>query len=311
MSHPGKPEACPLCGVQEIQCQNCPGMRDASLIECPICGVYEISRQAMVNLKNEDRPERNYLPCYTRQHWEQWGRPAQIRSNWPELVEPHANSSIETKLDKLMRLVEKRTKELGGTVEISGFDWSLYDVFSKESSNFLVDHAASRGLLKTSWLLDSVKCQITFDGWKYIERGGLGTASPKRVFVAMSFNPDLEPAFKTGIEQAVATDCNLICIRLDKQHHNEKICDRILSEIRRSHIVVADFTEHKAGVYFEAGFALALGKEVIWTVRENNKENTHFDTRQYNHIIWKEPADLREQLRDRIQAMFPNDSRNG
>ena len=56
------------------------------------------------------------------------------------------------------------------------------------------------------------------------------------------------------------------------------------------------------GVYFEAGFALGLGLPVIWTVKETGLEHLHFDTRQYNHIGWKDPEDLREMLQLRLQA---------
>lgn len=92
--------------------------------------------------------------------------------------------------------------------------------------------------------------------------------------------------------------------RVDKVHHNEKICDKILAEIRQSQLVVADFTHHKAGVYFEAGFALALGRLVIWTCREDAIKDAHFDTRQYPHVVWREAADLRARLADRIQALM-------
>jgi hypothetical protein len=33
--------------------------------------------------------------------------------------------------------------------------------------------------------------------------------------------------------------------------------------------------------------------------------NLHFDSRQYPHIVWREPTDLRVQLRDRIRALIP------
>ncbi|MCF2940650.1 hypothetical protein L1N85_19855 [Paenibacillus alkaliterrae] len=56
-----------------------------------------------------------------------------------------------------------------------------------------------------------------------------------------------------------------------------------------SNIVISDFTEHKTGVYYEAGFAKGLGLEVIWTVREDNLDQCHFDTKQMNHIVWKTP----------------------
>ncbi len=92
-------------------------------------------------------------------------------------------------------------------------------------------------------------------------------------------------------------------IRVDKVHHNEKICDRILAEIRKCRIVVADFTHHKGGVYFEAGFALALNRTVIWTCKKDEIKGAHFDTRQYVHLLWENPDDLRQQLANRIQAL--------
>ena len=47
--------------------------------------------------------------------------------------------------------------------------------------------------------------------------------------------------------------------------HVENINDKMLADIRRAQFVVADFTHHPNGVYFEAGFALGLAKLVIWT----------------------------------------------
>jgi nucleoside 2-deoxyribosyltransferase len=89
---------------------------------------------------------------------------------------------------------------------------------------------------------------------------------------------------------------------VDKVHHNEKICDRIVAEIRRSRFLIADVTMQPQGVYFEAGFAIALGLPVIWCCRRDDLANVHFDTRQYNHIVWDQPLDLRQQLADRIKA---------
>jgi nucleoside 2-deoxyribosyltransferase len=75
-----------------------------------------------------------------------------------------------------------------------------------------------------------------------------------------------------------------------------------LGEIRLAQFSIADFTGHRGGVYFESGFALGLGRPVIWTVHADHLTGSHFDTRQYNHIEYKTPAELREKLRDRILA---------
>lgn len=92
---------------------------------------------------------------------------------------------------------------------------------------------------------------------------------------------------------------------MDLKEHNQKICDAIIAEIRKSRFLVADFTGHRGGVYFEAGYALGLGIPVIWTCREDDLEKTHFDTRQYNHVVWKDEKDLFEKLKRRIEATVP------
>ena len=99
-------------------------------------------------------------------------------------------------------------------------------------------------------------------------------------------------------------DAGYLALRIDNKEHNDKICDEIIAEIRRSKFVVADFTENRGGVYFEAGFALGLGIPVIWTVQQDflKKEGVHFDTRQYNHIAYKTGDELRSRLNNRIRA---------
>ena len=67
--------------------------------------------------------------------------------------------------------------------------------------------------------------------------------------------------------------------------------------------VIADCTLQRPGVYFEAGFALALGRTLVWTCREDDFKNVHFDTRQYPHIVWTTLDDLRKsRLTDRLRA---------
>ena len=77
-----------------------------------------------------------------------------------------------------------------------------------------------------------------------------------------------------------------------------------MAEIKNSRFVIADVTDQRPGVYFEAGYAIGLGLPVIWSVRENDLRNVHFDTRQYNHIVWKGEDDLEEQLYNRVLAVI-------
>jgi hypothetical protein len=64
--------------------------------------------------------------------------------------------------------------------------------------------------------------------------------------------------------------------------------------------MIADFTGHRGGVYFEAGIAMGLNVPIIWTCRKDDIANLHFDIRQYNRIAWSKADDLARQLKKRI-----------
>lgn len=139
-------------------------------------------------------------------------------------------------------------------------------------------------------------------GWERISQLRKVRTESKQVFVAMKFgDPDLDKVFEDAIVPAVE-QCGYHAYRIDRVQHNDKICDKIISEIKQSAFLIADFTYHRGGVYFEAGFAKGLGIPVIWTCREDDFENLHFDTRQYNHIIWSSAGVLKQSLIDRVKA---------
>lgn len=175
----------------------------------------------------------------------------------------------------------------------------LVDATSINELDYLLEHLTSLNYLRQ--VGHQRNYLVTVEGWERLEPPAGGGGIPGRCFIAMSFDPSLSNAYELGIRPAVI-DCGFDPIRIDRVHHNEKICDKILAEVRLSQFIVADFTLQRAGVYFEAGFAMGLGCPVIWICREDGFKNTHFDTRQYNHIVWSTPEDLKVKLTDRIRA---------
>lgn len=138
-------------------------------------------------------------------------------------------------------------------------------------------------------------------------------SNSKQAFVAMWFDPSMEDAFQNGFVKAIEA-AGYKALRIDKKEHNNKIDDEIVAEIKRSRFIVADFTSATAkdtgeiiargGVYFEAGFAMGLGIQVIWSCRKDLIDKVHFDTRQFAHVIWETPADLEKSLLNRIRAVI-------
>ena len=119
-------------------------------------------------------------------------------------------------------------------------------------------------------------------------------------FIAMWFHPS-RSEFDAAIERAIH-DAGYIPSRIDHEEHLNKIDDEIIARIRQSKFLVADVTGQRNGVYFEAGFMLGLGRPVIWVCEEADLKNIHFDTRQYNTILYKSADDLRTRLQFRIEA---------
>lgn len=173
-------------------------------------------------------------------------------------------------------------------------------------------------MLEASGLLESVgswRYTLTPRGFERLEAAELTSTNSIQCFVAMWFGAELDKVYNDGFSAGIS-DAGYHPFRIDQKEHANKIDDEIISEIRRSRFVVADFTcpiiDHaggsvanaRGGVYYEAGFAQGLQLPVIWTVREDCLTHVHFDTRQFAHIVWKTSEDLRVSLRNRIGSVI-------
>lgn len=96
-----------------------------------------------------------------------------------------------------------------------------------------------------------------------------------------------------------------IAIRIDKEHALEDLVGRIKKEIRGAQFVVADLTDERPSCYFEAGYAEALGKPVIYfaskqsVARPGTKTYIHFDIHM-NMNYFSNHGELREKLENAI-----------
>lgn len=123
------------------------------------------------------------------------------------------------------------------------------------------------------------------------------------IFVSMVMNESRYPdvaIIRKGIELGIVSTGN-IAYFLDKTVHNDNIAKVMLKEICCCKFLVADFTHQNCGVYYEAGYAAALGKTVIHLCQENDFDNVHFDLKQTQFVLWKDERDLAEKLKAQIQ----------
>lgn len=122
------------------------------------------------------------------------------------------------------------------------------------------------------------------------------------VFVAMWFDAPMNEVYDEAIEPAVR-EAGYKAVRIDREQHANRIDDEIIGRIKASRFMVADFTGQRAGVYFEAGLMLGLGRTVIWMCKKHDLKQVHFDTRQYNFIDYEDFPEAKKRLYDRIVAI--------
>jgi len=216
--------------------------------------------------------------------------------------------TFEEKVDLILNNLSKLSKFEGDTIELDKYETNsvLYISDNDENCiNYLLKTLQDLKYIEhTFFQINEYTTPNTFtlepEGWKRIYNN-TNMENTNKVFVAMWFDSKLNSAYEKGICKAI-TDNGYEPIRIDKAEHNNKICDEIIGAIRKAKFVICDFTGQRGGVYFEAGFAMGLNKQVIWCCKEEALKELHFDTRQYNHIIWKDEKELYENLDNRIKA---------
>lgn len=147
---------------------------------------------------------------------------------------------------------------------------------------------------------------ITAEGWKKIDVLINEEYTIRQGFIAMSFGDEtkkIREAFRAAISA-----CGYIVRVIDEKEHNNQIVPEILYEINRSKFVVVDITYPNFGAYYEAGYAQALGKEVIVCCHasrftsDDKNQRPHFDIAQKSMIVWKDEEELISRLKRRIEA---------
>ena len=93
--------------------------------------------------------------------------------------------------------------------------------------------------------------------------------------------------------------------RSSKDHEHINIGDEIISQIRRSKFLIADFTGLRGGVNFEAGHAMGRGLPVFWTCRRDDLDKLHFGirsstSRRRNRSPWKSARPLTNAVEGRM-----------
>lgn len=294
------PVRCPLCLREEARATpNALPDRDIVRIRCPRCGTFLIDPLVATGIQARLGNRVCLVSWATRTATESR---SEVVIESLETAEALASSApmwhtADEGVGRLLLSLATKTRRFTGQFDVKPqIDYPLVPAEDDSQYTDLWQLAIQMGYV------DGQYRRITPEGWRRIEALRIATSVSRQAFVAMWFNNSTNDAWEKGLKPGIEASKYYTALRIDKKEFNNKIDDEIIAEIRRSGLLVADFTGHRGGAYFEAGFAMGLGIPVIWTCAEADIGGAHFDTRQYNHIVWKTPQDLADQLDKRIRA---------
>ena len=272
-------------------------------IECSRCGRFEIGDIAAHEISVWKPEQRSNLSGWIREH-----QGCKVVSKDLSGLSVLSTPTFTEKARKLFLHFTSKHPKAGEYIYISNTGIELMGICwcqDREEFWFILQKylVQERELLDRTTDGNAKDCyRISTTGWSYFDEQSSNRDNSRVGFIAMWFDKSVDSthlAIDAGIRSSGYEP-----LRIDRKEHNNKIDDEIVAGIRRSKFLVADFTGHRGGVYFEAGLATGLGLPVIWLCRKDELEKTHFDTRQYNFIVWEADklAELSTALKNRIEA---------
>ena len=321
---------CPCCNTKDAQVSQ--QSLHMTFVECPVCGRFQYDNWVLNNGSNKDEyasffyyANKDHINDASDPHFLFVGKREDFDKEYEQYSFCKYVSEDEIKAFYPKKFVDKINRFLCEVADRSAYigDIVEYTIPQLTSACFVSRYGKNKEILErkevfsqlnkmmdylkenkyVDYVGDSMECRVELEpeGWKRVDEIQQHSENSKTSFVAMSFASEMSH-IRDAIKAAL-TECDFVPRIMDEIEHNHQIVPEMLYEIRESRFVIAELTGHNNGAYFEAGYALGLGKEVIHLCqKEKFGEDGHFDVKQVNTILWEDTEDLTKKLVARIKA---------
>lgn len=172
----------------------------------------------------------------------------------------------------------------------------------RQEYNFITAQIFKKGLVSKTQNADNrIWFVVSEDAIELYQNSEKNSKKSNLAFIAIKFKDNEERI--EAIQKAIALAGYEPRI-MSEHETNNWIMPEIFHQIKLSKFVVVDLSIRCDGAYYEAGYAYALGKEVIhlYDNREQNTNPLHFDVAQKSTVMYNDYDELVDKLVARIKA---------